>query len=318
MKIKRVLMLTALLTAVILTVSSMAGCVNTKKDPEKTTEPVIVKTDAPVNDPTEVPATDVPATDAPTDEPTAAPTEVPTETPTEAPTEAPTSIPAGELAGYYKLIGGSENGTEYGAEEIAAMEALGLYCYLILNEDGTGVFDIFGDKYDIAWEGMQLTELESGDKVDFTVSGDTLTIVPGETTMIFQKSNELPPETGGEENDDKPTHTERAGYYVLSGGKESGTEIDADTIALMELLDLHAFAVLEPEGTGFINLYGEEHDIGWTDEVIYVAGQGSVPYTYDNDSFVMGIDESNYIIFTRSSDPAPERGQYVAEETGED
>ena len=74
---------------------------------------------------TDIPATAVPATEAPTKAPTAVPTEAPTEEPTEAPTEAPTEVPTPEYTipyvtdglvalfeGYYNTKMGQDLSTE--------------------------------------------------------------------------------------------------------------------------------------------------------------------------------------------------------------
>ena len=127
---KTTIKLIAALTAALITLSALAACTGWKLKPVPTSGTEATE-EAPA--PTELPAATDEAvpTQAPTDEP--APTEAPTNEP--APTEAPS---AGATPGYYKLIGGKEGGQAIDESTINAMAALGLYCYMLLEADGSG------------------------------------------------------------------------------------------------------------------------------------------------------------------------------------
>ncbi len=302
--------LLAVLTAAVLIITTFAACTVKIPEPQKTEEPASVATDVPQNTTgaqTNSPEHDV--TDAPTDTPTDAPTDVPTEAPTEIPTEAPTDQPAPSLPGYYKLIKAKNGDDEYTEEQIAQMEEGGFYFYIIVNEDGTAVMYQSTLRYDFRWDETSFTEIESNEPAAYTLEGDLLTLSVDPVVYVFRRSNEEPPviedETPGE-----LTHTERAGYYVLTGGKESGTELSKELLDTFFELGMKFFIVLEPEGTGFINVFGDESEIQWDDEKLYSFGSG-ITYSIENDVLTFGTDENNQYFLARSSEEIPVRGQYA-------
>lgn len=300
---KTTIKLIAALTAALITLSALAACTGWKLKPVPTSGPEATE-EAPA--PTELPAATDEAvpTQAPTDEP--APTEAPTNEP--APTEAPS---AGATPGYYKLIGGKEGGQTIDESTITAMAALGLYCYMLLEADGSGKIVSFGeDPEPVKWDDKQISDPDGNDPATYTMDGDTLTITAGDTVLIFRKSDEQPPKTGDVTPPKPPEHTERAGYYVLSGGKEMDTAITQEMIDGLLLMGTHVFIVLEPGGTGFINFMGSENELIWTDDSFYISEE-VYKYSYENDKITFSPAELIEYIFTRSSEETPERGQYA-------
>ena len=99
--------------------------------------------------------------------------------------------PEEAFLGSWKLSGGEIYGEELDDETIETMEEWGLNCILILDEDGEGQLDLFGDVEDITWKvKSDGTAKISAEDVDFkaTLKGDTLTLKDGDDNISFTKS----------------------------------------------------------------------------------------------------------------------------------
>ncbi|MEE0278458.1 MAG: hypothetical protein UD455_00360, partial [Collinsella bouchesdurhonensis] len=99
--------------------------------------------------------------------------------------------PEEAFLGSWKLSGGEIYGEELDDETIKTMEEWGLNCILILDEDGEGQLDLFGDVEDITWKvKSDGTAKISAEGVDFkaTLKDDTLTLKNGDDNISFTKS----------------------------------------------------------------------------------------------------------------------------------
>ena len=67
--------------------------------------------------------------------------------------------PEEAFLGSWKLSGGEIYGEELDDETIKTMEEWGLNCILILDEDGEGQLDLFGDVEDITWKVLSLIHI---------------------------------------------------------------------------------------------------------------------------------------------------------------
>lgn len=99
--------------------------------------------------------------------------------------------PEEAFLGSWKLSGGEIYGEELDDETIKTMEEWGLNCILILDEDGEGQLDLFGDVEDITWKvKSDGTAKISAEGVDFkaTLKDGTLTLKDGDDNISFTKS----------------------------------------------------------------------------------------------------------------------------------
>ena len=99
--------------------------------------------------------------------------------------------PEEAFLGSWKLSGGEIYGEELDDETVETMEEWGLNCILILDEDGEGQLDLFGDVEDITWKvKSDGTAKISAEDVDFkaTLKDDTLTLKDGDDNISFTKS----------------------------------------------------------------------------------------------------------------------------------
>ena len=99
--------------------------------------------------------------------------------------------PEEAFLGSWKLSGGEIYGEELDDETIKTMEEWGLNCILILDEDGEGQLNLFGDVEDITWKvKSDGTAKISAEGVDFkaTLKDGTLTLKDGDDNISFTKS----------------------------------------------------------------------------------------------------------------------------------
>lgn len=99
--------------------------------------------------------------------------------------------PEEAFLGSWKLSGGEIYGEELDDETIKTMEEWGLNCILILDEDGEGQLDLFGDVEDVTWKvKSDGTAKISAEGVDFkaTLKDGTLTLKDGDDNISFTKS----------------------------------------------------------------------------------------------------------------------------------
>ena len=99
--------------------------------------------------------------------------------------------PEEAFLGSWKLSGGEIYGEELDDETIETMEEWGLNCILILDEDGEGQLDLFGEVEDVTWKvKSDGTAKISAEDVDFkaTLKDDTLTLKDGDDKISFTKS----------------------------------------------------------------------------------------------------------------------------------
>lgn len=101
---------------------------------------------------------------------------------------------AATFQGDWMLSGGQNDGQELDAESIEAMEQMGLYVYMQLNEGGNAVISLFGNSVDGTWEAKDATTVAitfEGDTADATLEGDELVLAVEGNSLKFKKG-EIP------------------------------------------------------------------------------------------------------------------------------
>ena len=135
--------------------------------------------------------------------------------------------PEEAFLGSWKLSGGEIYGEELDDETIETMEEWGLNCILILDEDGEGQLDLFGDVEDITWKvKSDGTAKISAEDVDFkaTLKDDTLTLKDGDDNISFTKSKK--DLSGTVKKDREAAEDDTSG---TSSGTESTTSDTSDS-----------------------------------------------------------------------------------------
>ena len=91
-----------------------------------------------------------------------------------------------------------EDGEPVSEEEFSMMEQLGIKCYLVLDEDGTGFLSLFGESMDLKWSDGEIFEEEEGESVPYTIDGDELTMGKDGSFMTFARSEDEAPDRDAE------------------------------------------------------------------------------------------------------------------------
>lgn len=90
----------------------------------------------------------------------------------------------GATPGTYKLTGMVEDGEDM-SDYIPLLESMGMEINLVLNKDGTGYLEMYGEQMELTWDANSITI--EGESEPYTVDGDTLTISEDDTSMTFTR-----------------------------------------------------------------------------------------------------------------------------------
>ena len=137
--------------------------------------------------------------------------------------------PEEAFLGSWKLSGGEIYGEELDDETIKTMEEWGLNCILILDEDGEGQLDLFGDVEDITWKvKSDGTAKISAEGVDFkaTLKDGTITLKDGDDNISFTKSKKDLSDTV--KKDREAAEDDTSGTSSGTGSTTSGTSDSRD------------------------------------------------------------------------------------------
>ena len=85
----------------------------------------------------------------------------------------------GAKPGTYTLTKMIADGEDY----TSMLGMLGMEITMVLEKDGTGYMDMYGEKMDITWDAKNITL--DGDAQAYTVDGDEITMTEGDTSMTF-------------------------------------------------------------------------------------------------------------------------------------
>lgn len=88
-------------------------------------------------------------------------------------------------AGTYTLTAMTENGEPLSQEDLDMLSSLGLSVSLIMNEDGTGSIQLFGEEKAFTWKGTTLTM--DGVDQEFEFDGTTIIIKDEGSELTFTK-----------------------------------------------------------------------------------------------------------------------------------
>ncbi|MCI8425144.1 MAG: hypothetical protein HFJ72_05725 [Adlercreutzia sp.] len=97
---------------------------------------------------------------------------------------------AANFQGDWVLSGGTSDGQELTAESISAMEEMGLYVYLQLNEGGNAVVSLFGTNVEGTWEAKDATTASltlEGDTEDVVLQDGELVLAVDGNSLKFKK-----------------------------------------------------------------------------------------------------------------------------------
>ena len=116
----------------------------------------------------------------------------------------------------------------------------------------------------------------------------TWTAAADEAADLAEEAEKLVDEVAAEEDG-------TAGIYRLIGGKFNGEELGEEELELMESMGMSARLTLRDDGTGEIDLFGEEsEDLKWDDKEISIEGEGA-PYTVEDGKLSIEVGEDKLV-----------------------
>lgn len=185
-----------------------------------------------------------------------------------------------EVPGYYlmtKLVMGDEE------MDLTILEDYyEVMPFLLLNEDGSGVLYDGSDLTDVSWDEDFLVAM--GDPTEYTLIGDELTIAQDDIKMVFERSDDTPPDIDAL----RGTSVSPVGEYVIYA---------YDMGSGMEYTDIATLSIYA-DGTGlYVIEDGEsESEVVWDEEYISVGG---IEYTYevDTDGWLYLDGADGYFVF---------------------
>jgi len=91
--------------------------------------------------------------------------------------------------------------------------------------------------------------------------------------------------------------TRISGQYEITEMVTGGKTTEADDLALMKEKGLTCMITLEADGSGVLNLFGEERELTWDEHSISASGK-KMPFTCSGDQLVLTNGDSS-LTFTR-------------------
>ncbi len=88
-----------------------------------------------------------------------------------------------ERAGLYELSALVSQDKESPAEDLEMMKSKGLVCTLTLEEDGTGVLDLFGEKTEVTWTAEEVSA--EGKTIPYTYQDKQIILNEDSSSMTF-------------------------------------------------------------------------------------------------------------------------------------
>ena len=94
---------------------------------------------------------------------------------------------------------------------------------------------------------------------------------------------------------------EIAGQYEITAMITDGKETPAEDLELMKGKGLTCTLTLDPDGTGVLDLFGEESDLTWDGETIS-TDETEMSYTWENGRLTV-VDGDSSLTFLRAEQP---------------
>ena len=90
-----------------------------------------------------------------------------------------------EIAGFYEITAMVTGGKETPAEDLELMKSQGLSCTILLQTNGSGVLNLFGEESAMVWN--EETISTSRKRLTYTFTDEKLVLTDGESTLTFTR-----------------------------------------------------------------------------------------------------------------------------------
>ena len=210
-----------------------------------------------------------------------------------------------DIAGTYKLS--SMSGEETTPEDLEMMESMGLRCLLVLEADGTGSLDMYGDVESITWDDDHI--YSDGRPADYSCRWGELTVSDGDTSMTFVKLTEEEIAALNDPASAPSPASSVAGFYEVSSMSVGDATLGVNSLAEQDITPDNTYVFLEDDSSGYISLFdGVEMPLTLDTKYMIVNGE-AIAYTLENDSISITVehdDDEVALTFIRTGDSRPE------------
>lgn len=199
---------------------------------------------------------------------------------------------AAEIPGAYILADMDDGSGRDQTELLSTMAALGMAAALTIEEDGSGVFDLFGETYALQFDFEAMTVTEDDSIIPFSFEDGVLFFDDGETRFSFTKG---------------ALETRK-----ISAVSDSFTLVgmtDADGRDISEEPDLPAepgrgaALLVYPDGCAELDFFGERVELRFDFDAMTAASEGEVvPFTWEDGRLILADTEGGALIF-QQDDP---------------
>ncbi|MBR3196751.1 MAG: hypothetical protein IKF50_08640 [Clostridia bacterium] len=112
------------------------------------------------------------------------------------------------------------------------------------------------------------------------------------------KTERLPEVTAADSAEKQENEiTQIPGQYEITEMVTGGKATEAEDLALMKEKGLTCMITLEADGSGVLNLFGEERDLTWDTDTISASGK-KMPFVCEGDRLILSDGDSS-LTFTR-------------------
>ena len=209
-----------------------------------------------------------------------------------------------DVIGTYKLL--SMTGDDTSPEDLEMMESLGLRSLLVLDADGTGTLDIFGEVQNITWDDDHI--YKDGRPAVYSFRWGELTISDGDNAMTFVKLTDEEIAALGNSPTAPISSNTGASFYEISSMVDGDATLGVSSLADQGITPDNTYIFLENDSSGVISLFdGVEKPVS-VDTKFMVVNGSALEYTMENDSITITVDKDGKdvtLTFVRTGDSKP-------------
>ncbi len=210
-----------------------------------------------------------------------------------------------DVVGTYKLS--SMSGDDTSPEDLELMESMGLRCLLVLEADGTGSLDMYGEVESITWDDDHI--YSDGDPADYSFRWGELTISDDDISMTFVKLTEEEIAALNDPASAPASASTVAGFYEVSSMSVGDATMGVNSLAEQDITPNNTYVFLEDDTSGYISLFdGVEMPLTLDTKFMVVNGE-AISYTLENDTISITVerdDDEVGLTFVRTGDTRPE------------
>ncbi len=188
--------------------------------------------------------------------------------------------------------------------DAAQLKELGISAYMEFFDDGTGTSaSILGDTEDFTWEEGAI--FSDGEKLSYTLDGDTLTVETEDGTMIFLPG-EKPEITPSVPTPEPDTDELPSGKYSLTAVSVGGQTVSGEDLVTAGLSD--SYIEFHKDGTATISVMGSTDELIWSGTTLTDSLGVKQSYLFEDDTVTIDMNGTKMVF--SADDPADALADY--------